>query len=469
MYLQDTRVENLFIYEFLPSAPEGYVKVYLFGLMYAQNEMSMDTAKLSRVLKIPEADVLQAWEYWAEKELVRIEYSKDFSEYNIEYLSLIDKFYAQNNSEYEQQANTSAGNSAGKSADTASDTSDQNGRADADATDYGYSDEDEAARAAVNKVIDMEVSAIFKKYEELTGRMISTEDAWRIGDTIRTYNILPDVMSYAVDYCIGEDRASINYITKTAIRWAQEGCKNLAEVKAYIDKTSKRNQYYNIVFREMGWNRLPNPGDREIMDRWFDELGCTIKEVRDACRSAAGLREPSLKYVNKVLENKRLEAGGINTRNLTKTTNAAKAATGGDVAVSQPVAPVSKKVLKEYYEYLRHESEREQDARIDEVCSKIIALRELFEFENTLNREMLELSVGPDAKDRKQLLRSQRRDLEAEKHALLEEHGYSKDYLDRKYRCELCKDSGITDDGRVCACSEARAREAYTWNQKRKH
>ena len=442
LYLQDTRVENLFIYEYLPSAPEGYVKVFLFGLMYAQNNMSMDTAKLARVLHIPEAEILQAWEYWAAKGLVKIEHSRDFSECNVEYLSQIDQMYGHRNEAAAQPAPVQVQPESVEEAQV-----------------------DETAEQAVQKVIDMEISAIFRKYEELTGRMISTEDAWRINDTIKTFNLLPDVMSFAVDYCISEDRASINQIVKTATRWAQNGCHNLAEVKQYLDEHSKRNQYYNMVFKQMGWSRLPNPGDREIMDRWFDELGCTIKDVLDACRAAAGLREPSLKYVNRVIENKKLEAGGINTR--TTTMNVAAEGEDRSNEAASPKAMVSKKVLREYYEFIRQESEKEQDARIDEVCGRVLALRDLFEFENKLNAEMMSTALTPENREQRLLMRNQRKELEEEKRSLLRGNGYSEDYLDRKYRCKVCKDTGITDDGRICACSEARAREAYRWNQER--
>lgn len=436
LYLQDTRVENLFISEYLPSAPEGYVKVYLFGLMYAQNNMSLDTANISRVLRISEADLLQALKYWASEGLVKFEKSLDDTEYNITYVSQIELMYANtplvNNS---QQAESIP------------------------------EPEEETADEAVAKVVNMEVNALLRKYEELTGRLLSSEDSWKIHETIKTYDILPDVMSYAMDYCISEDRLSINQIVKTAVTWAKEGCHNLVDVKAYIDKHSKRNQYYSMVFHEMGWSRPTAPGDREMMDRWFDELGYGIKEVLDACRAAAGLRDPSLKYVNKVLENKKLQAGGINTAPQGVSYGLQPSKSTG-LQDDRPQAMVSKKVLKDYYDYIRLEGEKQQDARIDEVCSKIVEIRDLFDQENELNRNFMAMTLS-SGKEQKDVLRNKRRELETEKRNLLVEYGYSEDYLERKYRCDVCRDTGITNDGRICACSEARAKEAYQWNLER--
>ena len=41
-YLLTTDVENIFINEYLPAASGDYVKVYLYGLLYAQTGTSSD-------------------------------------------------------------------------------------------------------------------------------------------------------------------------------------------------------------------------------------------------------------------------------------------------------------------------------------------------------------------------------------------------------------------------------------------
>lgn len=434
-YLQETRVENLFIAEYLPDAPGEFVKVYLFGLMYAQNNLTMDISKLSRVFRIDEDTVIKAWHYWEQKGLLNVTHNYDKDSYEIEYVSQMDKMYGNDNKIVNAEPEKK------------------------NVTQLEIEKED-TEDEAISKVIDMEIQNIFHKYENVTGRTLSYDDCWKIGDTVKTYKILPDVMAYAIDYCASEDRTSVNHIVKTAIKWAQEGCHNLLEVKEYLDAHSKKNKYYNYIFSEMGFNRLPNPVDRELMNKWFDEMGFTIKEVLDACKQTAGMRNPDLRYVNKILENKKLEAGGINTRKQTSVSNERS---------EEPVskAPVSRKVLKEYYDYIRSEGEKEQDARIDEVCRKVIALRDLFDFENKLNLDMLSMSLGGDNREQKKLIREQKKDLEIEKKALLVENGFPEDYLVRKYKCEACKDTGITDDGRVCSCSEERAEEAYKWNQRR--
>ena len=40
-YLLTTEVENIFINEYMPTAPGDYVKVYLYGLLYSQTQDNM--------------------------------------------------------------------------------------------------------------------------------------------------------------------------------------------------------------------------------------------------------------------------------------------------------------------------------------------------------------------------------------------------------------------------------------------
>jgi len=64
---------NAFIIEYMPTAPENYVKVYIYGLMYARFSCAGDgltVAALAKELGMEEADVLAALQYWERARLV---------------------------------------------------------------------------------------------------------------------------------------------------------------------------------------------------------------------------------------------------------------------------------------------------------------------------------------------------------------------------------------------------------------
>jgi DNA replication protein DnaC len=130
---------------------------------------------------------------------------------------------------------------------------------------------------------------------------------------------------------------------------------------------------------------------------------------------------------------------------------------------------VSRKVLKDYFEYIRSEAERENYARIDEVCAKVPEMRDIYTQENELTNAVISITPGVDSRDKMQRLREQRRSLEERKREVLRRSGYPEDYLERKYKCGICKDTGYTDEGRTCTCCRERAEEAYKWIQRTKN
>ena len=68
-----TLVDNLFITNYLPEAPNKYVDIYLFGL-YLCSKNNDDNAidVMSRVLDIDKEDIITAYTYWEELGLVHI-------------------------------------------------------------------------------------------------------------------------------------------------------------------------------------------------------------------------------------------------------------------------------------------------------------------------------------------------------------------------------------------------------------
>ena len=461
IFLYTSRVENLFISEFMPDAPGEYVKVFLLGLMYAQYDEVMDSRKIAIVLGLSEDEVEEAWIYWASRGVIRrhIELSDDGVEITyIEILSQIGNLYG--------KAPETEPAAAAESVEAAAAVSEMpealsgDGDEEAGSGDiYESLDDMDYEDVSAERMTDKVLRDIYLKYQEVTGRTVSRQETGKIADAIKVYGIKPEIFDFAIDYCADLEKYSIDYIFKVALRWTESGCETVAEAKELLDKHSRRNSYYSQVFKALGFNRLSAPADREIMDRWFDEMGCSIGEVLDACRAAAGLRDPNLRYVNKVLENRRLEKGGINTKAGTE----ARRQSGGSTEPAGGGSPVSKKVLSDYFEYIRGEEEEALRARIREVRRNIPAMEEVFAEEKELNASLLSIKPGEGSREARAGLKTRRREAEERKRDLLTGAGYPEDYLERRYRCGICRDTGYTDEGMVCSCCRTRAEEAYKW------
>jgi DNA replication protein DnaC len=133
------------------------------------------------------------------------------------------------------------------------------------------------------------------------------------------------------------------------------------------------------------------------------------------------------------------------------------------VPVSKGGSPVSKKVLTDYYEFLRNEGERDQKRRIAEVIRAVPAMETALRAESDLNSKMMSLRPGDVGRGDRERLREERARLEETKRELLEAGGFPADYINRKYKCGICKDTGYTNEGMVCSCAKARAEEAFRW------
>jgi len=442
IFLHRTKIENLFISEYLPDAPGDYVKVFLFGLMYAQYELKPDRNELSKLLGLSVDEIAEAWIYWESRGLVKILREKDSNNEEVShviFLSKIDELYGKVSEPEAAQAPAAQAD---------------------DMPLYVSIDDMDFDEVINDKLVDRRLRELYDKYQVTTGRTISRQEISKIEDAIKVYGIEPEIFSFSIDYCADLEKYSIDYIFKVALRWTEEGCRTVEEAKRLLDRHSRRNDCYRQVFKALGFNRLPAPIDREIMDRWFDQLNCSLAEVLDACSAAAGIREPNLKYVNKVIENRRLEKGGINTR-LPKDSNQNGSA---ESTAADEGSQVSRKVLADYYEFIRNEDEKAREARVAEVLRKVPGVRELFEAESSVNSRMLSLRPGADNLDARQRLRAERLEIEENRKRLLAGNGFPSDYLTRKFRCNVCRDTGYTDEGMVCSCCRERAAEAYRWH-----
>lgn len=440
IFLHRTEVENLFISEYLPEAPGEYVKVFLFGLMHAQYDMEPNRHELSKILGISADEIEEAWIYWESKGLVKIVRGRDENgkeEQQIMILDQIESLYGKvpRTADHEEEFTPSTEDDVEVPLDISIDDTDFDG-------------------VMNERLVDRRLRDLYQKYQITTGRTISRQETSKIEDAIKVYGIEPEIFDFAIDYCADLEKYSVDYIFKVALRWTEEGCRTVEDAKRLLDKHSRRNSWYRQVFKALGFNRLPAPADREIMDRWFDEMDCSIGEVLEACAAAAGLRDPNLRYVNKVLENRRAEKGGINVR----------AESDTPAAAAENASPVSRKVLSDYYEYIRTTDETAREWRIDEVLSKVPEMRDVFDAEADINGRILSIKPGNATLDERQRLRAERIAIEESKKRLLTANGWPADYLNRKYRCETCKDTGYTDEGMVCGCAKERAAEAYAWH-----
>lgn len=116
-------------------------------------------------------------------------------------------------------------------------------------------------------------------------------------------------------------------------------------------------------------------------------------------------------------------------------------------------------VMREY-ERRQAESRRDRDRRIAEVYEKIPQIETLDQMISTRAAECARRVLDGDTEARKRL-REELADVREQKETLLKAFGYPADYMEMRYHCPDCQDTGYRD-GRRCHCFErARIRILY--------
>ena len=66
-----TPIENMFLLEYLPTAPDGFLRVYLHARMLCLHpELGQEIGDVARALNMEEDAVLNAFQYWEQQGLV---------------------------------------------------------------------------------------------------------------------------------------------------------------------------------------------------------------------------------------------------------------------------------------------------------------------------------------------------------------------------------------------------------------
>ena len=189
-----TQVDNIFISQFLPNAPDVCVKVYLYGLFKCQDPNSFDNTleNFASSLGLSTQDVEDAFLFWQEMNLVEVVIGTSFQ---VRYLP------------------------------------------------------PKNALCPAQKFSKSKYSDFNKKAQTLLeGRMITPTEYTEYYSVMETFNISPTAFLLIIDYCINLKGKNVgyNYINTVARNWASEGItteesilekiKNYASTKSEISK-----------------------------------------------------------------------------------------------------------------------------------------------------------------------------------------------------------------------------------------
>lgn len=418
-YLSNTQIENIFLGEYMPDAPCEYVKVYLLALMYAQSLGEVDDQTLAGDLGMAPGEIAEAWDYWQSQGIIRK------TEEGITFLSLKEDLYG-----YSKSA-TGADQAASGKAQAADDPWQAVPGMQAAQT---VQKSPAAAFGRGGASRQQRIQTMFDEIERVTKSFLGGSQLETILGWIEESGVEPEVVSAAFAYSVERGKSNIRYVEAVVRNWALEGLKTKEDVAEHLEKMDQNHYTVRRVMKALGFTgRNPSEEERRLILSWKNDLGCTMDEILDACAKTSGISNPNINYVNSVIRNRKAEENGTK--------------------------PAPANVVTAYYDRLREKAEAEAADRRREVYSRIPRIEEVDGELVDCNVELTKVLMS-GRRENTDRLRFRISELEKEKSRLLTENRIPIDYMDARYHCALCGDTGITRDGGVCRCYEEVSRAA---------
>jgi len=398
LYLNNTIIENLFINEYMIPAKGTFVKVFLFAKMYLDGGWDISNETLAKYMNISLNDVLNAWEYWESKNVIKRHYSgSNPDEFDIEFICLKQLMYK------------------GKSDSCA---------------ENSKSTEDE-----LNSVIfSDELQLLFNSIENITGRTLNMKEIRDIKLWSEDWGMSDKIIVKAYSTCINErkKRPEHSYISAIIRSWYEKGLFTEESLNEYLSEHDKKNYIYKRIFKALGFiGRYPTEEEKRIMDIWIDEYMLDITTILEACKKTSGIGNPNINYIHTILkdwkDNHKVTSGGK----------------------KMPTAAE----IDQIYRKIRSENKKIFESRSDEIYKAIPRIKEIQSELKELNPKRVKLIIsGKKNSSTFSTIENEITNLKKEKDDLLKNAGYPADYINPVYSCSKCKDTGYLSNGEKCIC-----------------
>ncbi|MBE5804301.1 MAG: hypothetical protein E7316_07300 [Clostridiales bacterium] len=246
-----TPVDNLFILEHMPGAQGDHVKVYLYGLMQCYHPQESSIEKMGLELNMTEEEILAAYRYWERRGLVHrvSDRPPTFRYVNAKKLMFMDN-----------QA------------------------------DPAY----EAFAQAVHSMFDNK--------RKLYGKEVSRCYEW-----VEQMGLPQEVVLRLLERMIElrGPKFSFDSAEKRAVELAEAGARCAEDVDVVLDRDKKVLEGSRAVLRQFSIFREPTQAEMNLYSKWMKEWGYTPEAITAACGETTNSKQPSFKYLDGVLRDKR--------------------------------------------------------------------------------------------------------------------------------------------------------------------
>ncbi len=215
-----TFIDNQFIQNFVPDAPDQAVKVYLYGLYLCQNsDFALDLQAFSEILKIEQDEIIDCFKYWDEYGVLSIISENPFTVHYYPLNESTTKYRRFNPEKYE-----------------------------------GFS-------KTVQSII--------------TGRMISVTEYNEYFTLMENTSLKPDALLLIIKYCAGlkGDNIGYKYVLTVAKEFISRGITTVELINKELDGYFVSSGELAEVLKALKSTKMPEIEDMQLYKHWTEKLG----------------------------------------------------------------------------------------------------------------------------------------------------------------------------------------------------
>ena len=228
-------IDARFLNDYVPVAPGNYLKVYLMGLLKCQNSASYDNTieNFINVLGLTQEEVLQAFEYWQDENLVQI---LETNPIEIRYLP--------------QKNNL----------------------------------------RTLKKVDSKKYASFVSELQDIiSGRQINPNEYFKYIDFVETNNIQPCDFNMIVKYCVDKKGKDINcnYILTVAKVWADEGIRTAEKIEEKIESLTLLTSDINKIAKALKFKGNLSIEHQQMYEKWIKAFGFNLNTILLLCKKVS--------------------------------------------------------------------------------------------------------------------------------------------------------------------------------------
>ncbi len=149
-----------------------------------------------------------------------------------------------------------------------------------------------------------EVANLLREAQMRLARPLTPNEASTLVWLYDDEGIDSSVLLLLISFARSEGKANIGFIEKTAVKWLNEGVKDVNDAEQKIRHAYEMRSAWGIVEKALGIpHRMPSETERKLAYKWICEYGYTtdmLKKAYDICVDATS--SFSIPYIKKILD-----------------------------------------------------------------------------------------------------------------------------------------------------------------------